>query len=724
MFLWHKVPIFVKSNDRNNGLSLYLLKDFYPFSNHQKLCNAMSYLISTYRLRSYFVSLVSMLFLGLLAGFFALQHNQLYASSDQEVDLDLDRLTHVDTLLNQSASNLFTYPDSVKRIARDGIRYGARYDRQDMEVKSLNILGKYYGIQSEYDSALYYFYRGQALAADMEDYEVIGDFFNNIGLVNWQTGNYKGAISSMLEALDYYDKTGIDDSRANILNNLGLIYVDLHNYEKGREYFHEAREKNERHNDLIGLGASLNNLGFLYLTEERFDSAFHYLNKSIDLNSDLNAYYDLCISYGGKAEAYLAMASYPDALHYFNKSKDLARNNGFKYEETTALQGLARTYLAREDMGRAQTYIREAMEIASDIENLKLAYQGEKILSDIFNASGDYQQALEHYHTYTELKEELINQNKLHQVYNLMLSHSTQQRIEEIDQLSKEKEIQELEIQRQELMLSRKNTTIILIVLTFLLIMTGGILFYHRFKYKQKERLQRTVINLTEKKSRAAVESELKERERIGRELHDGLGQMLSATRLNISVLQQKAALSEERKKELLGAAINSVDIAFSELRHITQNLAPSVLTDKGFDGALSHLRDQINSSGRIKVQYATYGLNGKLDPLIEHTLYRAIQELLNNAIKHAGASHFNFQIVQGDDEVTLLVEDNGLGFDPNENTVQSGGGLKNIKARIENLNGSIYFDSMKQRGTIVTIVIPLHKAEKYVGKAYSSIDY
>jgi len=643
-----------------------------------------------------------------------------------EAEARYEALIKLDTLINQSAANLFTYPDSVKNIARDGLVYGERFDRKDMKVKSLNILGKYYGIKSEYDSALYYFYQGQALAADMEDYELIGDLFNNIGLVNWQTGNYKGAISSLLEALDYYDKTGIDESRANILNNLGLIYVDLHNYEQGRQYFHEARQKNEKYHDKIGLGASLNNLGFLYLQEERYDSAFHYLNSSIDLSLQFNGYYDLCISYGGMAEAYLAKKDYEKAIYYFDKSRMLGKENGFRYEETVSLQGLARTYLAQGDADHALKTIEKALDNAWEIDNVKLAYQAKKVLSNIYKTRGDYKLSLDYYHAYTKLKEDLINQNKLHQVYNLVLSHSTQQRIEEIDKLSKEKEIQELEIQRQELLLSRKNTTIILIILAFLLIITGGILFYHRVKYKQKERLQRTVINLTEKKSRAAVESELKERERIGRELHDGLGQMLSATRLNISVLQQKASLSEERKKELLGAAINSVDIAFSELRHISQNLAPSVLSEKGFEGALAHLRDQINSSEQIKVQYATYGLNGSVDPLIEHTLYRAIQELLNNAIKHARANHFNFQIVQSSKEITLLVEDDGQGFVPDDSTVQSGGGLKNVKARVENLNGSIYFDSMKKRGTIVTIVIPINeiKPDKNVGKAYSSANH
>jgi len=232
------------------------------------------------------------------------------------------------------------------------------------------------------------------------------------------------------------------------------------------------------------------------------------------------------------------------------------------------------------------------------------------------------------------------------------------------------------------------------------------------YNHRRNANLQKTILNLTEKKSRAAVEAEIQERKRIGQELHDGLGQMLSVARLNISVLQQKAFLSEQRKKELLGAAIHSVDQAFYELRDISHNLTPSALTEKGFAGALKELADQINQSKHIKVQLEMYGLNGALDGIIENALYRAVQELLNNAIKHAHATTFFLQIIKSDNEITLMVEDNGKGFDMDNTFSMPGGGLYNLRSRVENLNGNIFIDAMKDRGTIVTIVISLIKTE------------
>jgi signal transduction histidine kinase len=109
-----------------------------------------------------------------------------------------------------------------------------------------------------------------------------------------------------------------------------------------------------------------------------------------------------------------------------------------------------------------------------------------------------------------------------------------------------------------------------------------------------------------------------------------------------------------------------------------------------------------------MKVTLETFGLNASLDNLIENTLYRAVQELINNTIKHARATNIYLQLVKSETEITLMVEDNGVGFNMDETYILNGGGLSNIRSRVENLSGSIFIDAMANRGTIITIVIPL----------------
>jgi signal transduction histidine kinase len=231
-------------------------------------------------------------------------------------------------------------------------------------------------------------------------------------------------------------------------------------------------------------------------------------------------------------------------------------------------------------------------------------------------------------------------------------------------------------------------------------------------------KLQHTIVNLKERRAKAALEAEIKERIRIGTELHDSLGQMLSATRLQLEVLQQRKELPEERVKQLIESSIGSLDEAFLELRSISHNLAPTLLSQKGLAEALKNLADRINQSKKFHVNLEMYGMDQPLDELIEHSLFRIIQELINNTIKHARATQMNIQLIRSDSELTLMAEDNGCGFDLNDPKINSKGGLHSIKSRVDNLNCSLHIDSMIGRGTIVSIVVPL-MSQKNVEHAY-----
>ncbi len=106
------------------------------------------------------------------------------------------------------------------------------------------------------------------------------------------------------------------------------------------------------------------------------------------------------------------------------------------------------------------------------------------------------------------------------------------------------------------------------------------------------------------------------------------------------------------------------------------------------------------------------YGVNGSMDDIIENTLYRASQELISNTIKHSNASKFFMQLVKSENEITMMVEDNGHGFDLENTLIRHGGGLSNIRSRVENLGGNIFIDSMKNRGTIISVMVPLKKPD------------
>jgi two-component system, NarL family, sensor kinase len=615
-----------------------------------------------------------------------------------------------DSLIRLSRSVLYAHPDSASKTARFVLEKAGAQESTLWRIRALNILGIIHDVQSEYDSALYYYFKALSFAVEIEDYEQIANCSNNIGLTHWHTGNYKEALNYLFQALDSYEKAKELTPRPSIHNNIGLIYAGLNQFSRAAEYYYKAYKSSSHLNDFARMGAALTNTGLLHLNLKDYDSAHYYLDKSILIKQAIDDFYGLCISYECKARIFMEQDNYHKSIEFFQNSMMLSETVGYQFGKARTYLGFAQLYLNESKYNKALEMTIQAMAISVKINNDKLIYQSHELLAKTYKAFGDYKKAYEHFVKSVELKNESINHNNLHQIYNLEMEYAANKSLNEIQQLSKEKEIQQLQIEKQRLMLSRKNATMLFIIIALALIFLGVYLFYRNYHHRQHAKLQNTILILTEKRSRAAVEAELRERKRIGQELHDGLGQLLSVARLNLSVLKSKNSLSENKRQELISAALGSVDKTFAELRNISHNLAPSILSEKGLAGALKDIAVQINQSNQIHVNLEIFGINGAFDDLIENTIYRAVQELLNNIILHAKATVVTLQVIKGKNEITLMLEDNGKGFDPKEVSSFSEGGLNNIRSRVENLQGTFYIDAMKGRGTIATILIPINQ--------------
>jgi len=613
-----------------------------------------------------------------------------------------------DSLFTEAHSLIYANPDSAKNIILYMRDNGADHRGSIWNIRTLNTLGIIQDVQSAYDRALYFYYQAYSAAASMGNYEQLGHTCNNIGLTHWHTGNYKDALDYFFQALDHYREADISHIQGNIYNNIGLIYAGLDNFEKSREQYQYAFQSFEGNNDLRGLGAVLTNKGLLHLTSGQTDSALYFTELSLKYKEKTHDAYGKCISLESMGRIFLDKGDYHKAAEYLEESHALSLSIGYDYGAGRAKRGLAGINLQKGNYARALSLAKKGLEYAEGIESEKLIYQVHETIAEIHEQSGSYAKALEHFKLATRLKNESINHYRLHQVYDLEIQHATKKSLEEIDQLSKEKEIKRLQLERKDLEIGRKNTLIVLIVVIFAFVLAGIFFLYHNYRHIQKARLQKALLAHKENRSRAAIEAEMQERRRIGQELHDGLGQMLSIIRMNVGVLKKKESLSGKKREELFDSAVNTVDQAFKELRSISHNLAPAVLTEMSLEQALNSLARQVNQAEQVKLHLETLDLSGIQDNITETTVYRSVQELINNALKHSAAANLYVQVISDNSQVSILVEDDGKGFDINLVNSSGGCGLKNMQTRIENLNGSFYMDSRKGRGSIVQIFIPL----------------
>lgn len=245
--------------------------------------------------------------------------------------------------------------------------------------------------------------------------------------------------------------------------------------------------------------------------------------------------------------------------------------------------------------------------------------------------------------------------------------------------------------------------TTIIPVLNDELIPTQYIAIYTDLSEKFKQSVHEHKIRTS-----SVLEGQERERRKIARELHDGLGQMLTALKFNIQGIPTPSTTEE---KSYLDGIKNMLQDTILEVRRISFDLMPSVLNDFGLGAALHHLSERFSILGEnnVHIQYVGLADIGRFDKNTEINIYRIIQEALNNALKYADASNIILDLQFKIGKIVFSVEDNGKGFAPQDKRKAdgSGRGMTNIRERVSLLNGNLIFNSIIGEGTTITVEIP-----------------
>lgn len=209
---------------------------------------------------------------------------------------------------------------------------------------------------------------------------------------------------------------------------------------------------------------------------------------------------------------------------------------------------------------------------------------------------------------------------------------------------------------------------------------------------------------------RALLLGEEQERKRIATELHDGMGSMLSTLKLNAESIELDEKHLSEKELIAYKNIIDLIDKACIELRNISHNMLPTGMEQFGLIQSLQSIIKKINNSSKTNFNLDTYNLNERFNRELELSLYRITLELINNIIKHSGAKNATIQLIKNDDSITLMVVDDGVGFDSNK--IKEGMGLHNIKSRVDVFNGKLTIDTQPERGSTFIIEIPIYEKD------------
>lgn len=231
-----------------------------------------------------------------------------------------------------------------------------------------------------------------------------------------------------------------------------------------------------------------------------------------------------------------------------------------------------------------------------------------------------------------------------------------------------------------------------------------GLLLYRNYNQKRKLQ-QQQIAELEKEKLLLATQSILKgqeeERSRMAKDLHDGLGGLLSGVKLQLGAMKGNLILSEEHAR-VFNNALGKLDESISEMRRVAHNMMPEALMKLGLQQALQDYCEGLSEGQSFKINTEFHGLEQRMTPSTEVVVYRIVQELLNNAVKHSGASVILAQVMRQENGLSITVEDNGRGF--NKEEVIQGTGLKNIRSRVDYLQGQLDIQSVPGKGTSVHI--------------------
>jgi signal transduction histidine kinase len=245
-------------------------------------------------------------------------------------------------------------------------------------------------------------------------------------------------------------------------------------------------------------------------------------------------------------------------------------------------------------------------------------------------------------------------------------------------------------------------------VITSLAFAIGVFMIQKIFKYMKRVEESR---RLTEKMFlNTIIQTEEKERKRFAKDLHDGLGPLLSTVKMSVSSLAQ--IKHDEASREIVENTEMVINEAIKSLKEISDNLSPHVLNNFGLVRALNNFSNKINVTKTIRINLVANMKDERFDSNVEVILYRVICELINNTIKHAHAKKIDISLTQDEDFLTIIYKDDGKGFDVNkviEQPASSGMGFSNIYSRINSLKGEIKIESAHKKGTLVTIKVLMH---------------
>lgn len=598
--------------------------------------------------------------------------------------------------------------DSALIIYQRGLRKSEQISSAYWQAKYLLWTGGTYMSRMQFDSADLYLNKSLPLIEKLQNDSLKAQYYQNKGTAAMFQNKYEQAAELMIRSISVMEPMK-EKAPASILmaayTNLSGIFNEMKQHEKALTFDKKAiayihsnatERKSEYSTFYFNHASTYFQLKDLRNYKHYLDSASYFQKLYPNSRSELNIL-------GAYGSYYDEINQDDSALFYMQQALQISKETGDLYFFTEQAYNISKINIEQKKYAQALTLLRKALPYAQEFSDYKMLGNIYNALKEIASVQKNFQQAFE----YSELSRRYLDSAASIETKNTVISLEAKYENER-----KESEIATLQLsnKEKELIVLKRNRLLLIGGLTAsaLLLLLG--LLYRNSQQKrvisEKDKLlheerikflerQQQIVSL-----QSMVNGQETERTRIAKDLHDGLGGLFSTVKMHLGTLQHEN--QELRTNPLFVKSYELINTASEEVRRIAHNMMPEVLLKMGVVQATQELCNSISAGKLLNVSMQSYGMEQRLNASTEIMLYRIIQELLNNIMKHAQATEVIVQFNRESNRLTVTVEDNGRGFNLSETDGKNHAGLSSVESRVQYLNGQLSIDSQKEIGTTV----------------------
>lgn len=633
-----------------------------------------------------------------------------------------------------SVAKLYNYADGLAKSLRIQSYYWNHIHKLDsafhvlqqaeqIELKSNNTIGLravyntkalLYKRNELYDDALEVYTKSLSIQDTSITNVQRSKTHTNLANVYTEKGVYDLAVYHYHQSLLINKEDTTSKQTIRAYTNLGNVYSLSSDYNLAELYYKKALKHYQSVENEVEISKLYNNLGALFYEKGADDTSLDYFKKSIALKENLQDSSRLVESYINIAELY-SERDHSVAFKYLDKASEYTTQD-------TKASLLAKIHLSKASMyhavhknAKAKHELEQAIMLSEDQEKLTFERYLVKMKSEIAFKENNFQKAYKNRIIYEKLSDSIFNEQKLWEIADIERSAQAKIKKAELSLVEKDKVIAEEKALRKQ----QENEKLYAFLIAFgVIVLLVSIIAFYFYKLKkttsqlakqQELLLEERIHNLVNDQEiqiiNASLEAREKEKASISKELHNNIGSLLTSMNFHFQAFDEKVLTAHKGTKKLYDKTLQIIQNITHEIRSISHRFDQDPIPEFNLKTAITNFSEKVTNE-QLKVHTAIHGLENFKNSQTSIFIFRILQELVNNAIKHANAQTLTIYITKNTAAINIMVEDDGKGFDATQ--LANGIGLKNLRKQVQFIDGNCDIDSNPTRGTIVNIDIPI----------------